>query len=246
MGANRTLSPESAAGSEAPNPNKRIINDYCLVPSVGRPVAVKGTRGFYFPPSPQCHVTDGAQTSDEPLRRWECHAGCRLAALHRAPATVHRPPCVLSSSIMNRTHSHTEPPNFNRAVLFLREITDRGLPVISRCPVRSHPAGLGQRARFERRWTQYRRLEASGGAKRESGAYRGGGGHAVRDGGRPSGSRHRIPVTRQDFLKETPSTEGIPIYSHRVKCAGLKPQLPPQPFKVKAQQRHPLNPTPGL
>lgn len=32
-------------------------------------------------------------------------------------------------------------------MLFLREITDHGLPVISRCPVRSHPAGLGQRAR---------------------------------------------------------------------------------------------------
>lgn len=37
------------------------------------------------------------------------------------------------------------------------------------------------------------------------------GGHAVRDGGRPSGSRHRIPVTRQDFLKETPSAEGFPV-----------------------------------
>lgn len=39
--ATRTLSPESAAGSEAPNPNKRIINDYCLVPTVGRPTGLK-------------------------------------------------------------------------------------------------------------------------------------------------------------------------------------------------------------
>lgn len=108
-------------------------------------VAVKGTRGnahFIFRLH---HNVTSLTVRKRPMSR--SGAGNVMQAAGWLRCTVHRPPCVLSSSIINRTHSHTEPPNFNRAVLFPCEITDRGLPVISRCPARSHPAGLGPRAR---------------------------------------------------------------------------------------------------
>lgn len=62
------------------------------------------------------------------------------------------------------------------------------------------------------------------------------GGHAVRGDGRPSGSRHRIPVTRQGFLKETPSTEGFPVYRHSAASSIItETTFPPEHFTVKAE-----------
>lgn len=69
----------------------------------------------------------------------------------------------------------------------------------------------------------------------------GAGEHTVRDDGRPSGSRHRIPVTRQCFLKETPSTEGFPVCRNSAASSiNTNGPFPPEHFRVKADGWIPL------